>query len=246
VTLNINILGDTLHEEYSKWLTQETFLEYKQRRGHRVRHPETWVRLFEQYPQLCLNHFETEIWVSSDHHFGHKNIIKYSDRPFTDNDEMHQEMIDRHNAVVGPDDTWICVGDFAFMPDEQANEIISSMNGRHKILVVGNHDIRRGGIKQLEFDHICTTAYYEHTSAAVDGGLLPLLFTHYPYPDLPPTMINIHGHEHVARLATQDPMHINVNVELHEFGPVRFAELLTQAESRRISLDDESINPICE
>ena len=39
------------------------------------------------------------IYFTGDEHFGHKNAIKYCNRPFSDVDEMDREIIKRHNEV---------------------------------------------------------------------------------------------------------------------------------------------------
>ena len=50
-------------------------------------------------------------WWTSDHHFGHANIIGYCARPFSDVDAMNKAMVDRWNDVVGDgDEVWILGG----------------------------------------------------------------------------------------------------------------------------------------
>ena len=81
----------------------------------------------------------SKIYLTSDCHFGHKNIIAYENRPFTDLVSMREQMILNHNALVSPEDTCINLGDFIMGNKEQAQAILSRMNGR-KILIRGNHD----------------------------------------------------------------------------------------------------------
>ncbi len=54
------------------------------------------------------------VWFTSDFHMGHFNIIGLCQRPFGCVEEMESEIIDRHNAVVGPEDVVNDLGDFAF------------------------------------------------------------------------------------------------------------------------------------
>lgn len=82
---------------------------------------------------------EQKIWVTSDTHFNHKNIIAYENRPFPSVPDMNNELIKRWNSVVGPDDIVIHLGDFALGPTADLDWLIPSLNG-HKILVLGNHD----------------------------------------------------------------------------------------------------------
>lgn len=81
------------------------------------------------------------VWITSDLHFGHHNILKFEakNRPFTSSGEMDEFMIREWNSRVRPNDTVYILGDFAFCTPEEAAAIARRLNG-HKILVKGNHD----------------------------------------------------------------------------------------------------------
>lgn len=78
-------------------------------------------------------------FVISDHHFNHKNIIEYTNRPFDDVDEMNQYMIQKWNDVVGDGDSVIHGGDIAFGSISYVNDILGDLNGS-KMVIEGNHD----------------------------------------------------------------------------------------------------------
>jgi calcineurin-like phosphoesterase family protein len=80
-----------------------------------------------------------KIWFTSDHHFGHKNIIEFSKRPFASVDEMNVEMIKRWNEKVRQDDIVYHVGDFALMSPGKLRQLRSQLNGRI-CLITGNHE----------------------------------------------------------------------------------------------------------
>ena len=97
-------------------------------------------------------------WYTSDHHFGHRNIIGYCDRPFADVEEMNIAMVERWNDLVGDDDEVWVIGDVA-LGDLHANlaEHVARLRGR-KILVPGNHDRCWSGRKNGE---TCRADYYQ-------------------------------------------------------------------------------------
>lgn len=79
------------------------------------------------------------ILITSDLHFGHKNIIEYCNRPFANVEDMNKQLIERWSETVGWDDTVYVLGDFTFLSQEQTAEICSQLSGKIK-LVKGNHD----------------------------------------------------------------------------------------------------------
>jgi len=79
-------------------------------------------------------------WFTSDHHFGHANIIRFCNRPFDSVEQMDQAMIDRWNSVVGPGDTVYHLGDFT-LTDSLSPWIHALQFGQLKI-VPGGHDYR--------------------------------------------------------------------------------------------------------
>lgn len=174
-----------------------------------------------------------DIWVWSDIHFGHGNIIKYCDRPFASADEMNETMIANHNSVVKPEDLVIWVGDVSFMREEPTNEILKQLNG-DRILIIGNHDIdnKRKRLKVLDFNE-------HHLLYTIDDPTTPLLFTHYTMENTPLPWINIHGHVHNNPYDVQDSLqHINVSVEVLGYTPMHLNRLKEMAKTRLTSMED--------
>ena len=79
-------------------------------------------------------------WWTSDHHFGHENIIGYCARPFANADAMNRAMVNRWNDTVSDkDEIWI-LGDLVLgQLTVNLSAHVSRLKGR-KILVPGNHD----------------------------------------------------------------------------------------------------------
>lgn len=85
----------------------------------------------------------TERFVTSDLHFFHRNIIKYTNRPWT-YEEQTEELIERWNSRVGLLDDVYHLGDFAFLKHGEVTrlvEIIKQLNGNIHF-IMGNHDDR--------------------------------------------------------------------------------------------------------
>jgi calcineurin-like phosphoesterase family protein len=85
-----------------------------------------------------------EIWIVSDTHFGHANILTFKSpdgslmRAFASTAEMDDHMIQQWNAVVRPQDHVYHLGDVAMRRDQLPT--VKALNG-HLRLVLGNHDI---------------------------------------------------------------------------------------------------------
>ena len=54
------------------------------------------------------------IYLLSDTHFAHQNIISYSNRPFVNTASMDNAIIQNWNSVIGKDDIVYFLGDFTF------------------------------------------------------------------------------------------------------------------------------------
>jgi len=78
-------------------------------------------------------------FVTSDTHFSHTNIIKYSNRPFSNVDVMDEVMIRNWNKIVRDGDLVYHLGDFAFANNSEIKRYREQLNGEI-ILVEGNHD----------------------------------------------------------------------------------------------------------
>lgn len=130
----------------------------------------------------------SKIFVISDTHFNHKNIINYCNRPFDNVYQMNDTMIKNWNKVVSPNDIVFHLGDFGLGSQLELKEIFDKLNGR-KILILGNHD--RGKNKNYYEEIGFEKVYYN------DYVVGKLVLSHYPK-KVDDNQINIYGHIHNA------------------------------------------------
>lgn len=129
-------------------------------------------------------------WFTSDHHFGHANIIRYTQRPYADVQEMDRCLIESWNAVVRPDDDIWCLGDFCYRSAKAAQTYLQRLHGR-KHLICGNHDSEQ---TRQAAGWASSQAYAE---ISVDHRRLVLL--HYAmrvWPGMRRNAIHLYGHSH--------------------------------------------------
>lgn len=100
---------------------------------------------------MILNPKQQRIGFTSDWHGWHRNIIKYSDRPFKDVMEMNEAIRDRHNQIFEKDDIIFNLGDALLVPRKQgsretdpillaqAEDWLKTFNGKIFYLP-GNHE----------------------------------------------------------------------------------------------------------
>ena len=74
----------------------------------------------------------------SDLHFGHKNILRLNNRPFSSIEEMDRAYINNWNEVVSSNDDVYILGDFAYKSGDPV-KYIQQLKGK-KHLIIGNHD----------------------------------------------------------------------------------------------------------
>lgn len=157
------------------------------------------------------------LWFTSDTHFGHANIIKHSERPFTNVDEMDEALIAAWNECVGPKDEVWHLGDFChwrLKPGKYA----SRLNGRIH-LVLGNHD---ADAKEMapHFSTVQEVKYLRH-----EGERFWL--SHYPHRAWRNShhgCIHLFGHTHGDYANWRRSM--DVGVDAVGYKPISFAEVV--------------------
>ena len=172
----------------------------------------------------------SEIFVISDTHFNHANILNFKDshgnpvRPFSSVEEMNDVMIDRWNEVVKTSDKIYHLGDVFFGPKPWIEENWNRLNGK-KRLIVGNHD---------DIPYIASHRMFEKIEMWRMFPEFNLLLTHVPvhgsvlgerrFKGIP--MTNVHGHIH--NNPSPDGTYRCVCVEQIDYRPINIDELKTR------------------
>jgi len=183
----------------------------------------------------------SEIWVTSDSHFNHENIIKYCGRPFDNALQMNECMVEKWNATVKPQDKVYHLGDVYMgggFDRDYTSSLLRSLTGK-KRLILGNHDNGKDQLLQNNFQKISIWRMFPEFG---------LLLTHVPVHENsllrgpsgneqnPPKLRNIHGHIHekvVEHIESRDGFtHKYVNkdyrcvcVEHLDYGLINIEEL---------------------
>lgn len=83
------------------------------------------------------------IWFTSDTHFGHANIIQYTNRPYDTVEEMNNSLIANWNKYIKPDDIVYHLGDFCLGDIDEFLNYVKQLNGNIYILEYAWHHDKR-------------------------------------------------------------------------------------------------------
>ena len=175
------------------------------------------------------------IYFTSDLHLGHANVLRLSDRPWSDIDEMNRALINNINATVGYHDELYMLGDFSFrIPIEEASELLNKIQCQNLYLIRGNHDKdwARSSVGH-RWKEICD---YKELKVA---GICKFCLMHYPLLEWNGSRrhysINLHGHQHNLgpeyNLTNFDQgiMRYDVGVDANDYKPVSADEIISLA-----------------
>ncbi|MCY1482384.1 hypothetical protein D3C87_71500 [compost metagenome] len=166
------------------------------------------------------------LWFTSDHHFGHKNVIEFSKRPFQNVEEMNFEMIQRWNQKVKQDDIVYHIGDFGLTSRSKLKEILSQLNGKIH-LVTGNHETSARECAEY-FESI--QDYCELIIEDVDAfkGQRLLVLFHYAMRVWNASHYgswHLYGHTHGELPDDNTSLSFDVGVDCHNFYPISYQEV---------------------
>lgn len=175
----------------------------------------------------------SNIWVISDTHFNHANILNFTDsntdelvRPqFNDVQEMNEIMIQRWNEVVKPGDKVYHLGDVVMGNDQEGwmKRHWPRLMGK-KRLIVGNHD----NIKMLSSGGFFAKVelWRVFTEFGIILSHIPLHSSNlYRGASQGRQMLNVHGHIH--QNPSPDGPYRCVCVEQTDYRPVNIETLRT-------------------
>ena len=182
------------------------------------------------------------VFLVSDTHFGHAGVCRFTEadgitkiRPWTDPDEMDEEMIKRWNDTVRPNDKVYHLGDVVI--NRRSLKTLHRLNG-DKVLIRGNHDI----FPDTEY----RTYFRELRAYHVMNGMI---LSHIPVHEasLGRFGTNIHGHLHTNRVKQargvdartgavlysdeNDVRYHCVCVEQTDFAPILFEDAIKRIEA---------------
>lgn len=84
---------------------------------------------------------DQHIWFTSDLHFDHRNVLRFCDRPWDDEKEMGNGLVENWNNTVGDNDIVFILGDvFWFNDSHSIKKVLSKLKGKNIYIIPGNHD----------------------------------------------------------------------------------------------------------
>lgn len=160
-------------------------------------------------------------WFSSDYHLGHAKVIKYCNRPFSSVEEMDETIIRNHNSIVGQEDKFYFLGDFAW---RNIGKYVERLNGNIH-LIKGSHDKQIGNYSTL------FTTVKDLDCILIEG--YKIVLCHYAMRVWQVSHFNswqLFGHSH-NRLEPVGKQ-LDVGVDGHNFYPWSFEEVKEYMKDR--------------
>jgi calcineurin-like phosphoesterase family protein len=193
------------------------------------------------------------LYLTADPHFGHANIIGYTDRPHKNVASMDYHLIANWNSVVKKNDVVVVAGDFTLFGLNSASDYFELLNGTIRV-VPGSHDYRWISDYKRKILHDPDFQLTTKTGGSVEilpeiyqfwstvWGVYPkrwVVICHYAMRSWPKKSYNawhFYGHSH-GRLEPHD-LSMDIGVDSHNYKPISLATLSEVMKSRQEGVDE--------
>lgn len=161
-------------------------------------------------------------WFTSDWHLSHKNILKLSNRPFSDIEVHDEYIINKYNELVKPNDNVYILGDISFNQSYNTYKNIFKQLKGNIYVILGNHD-NKNHLIRCQKEGLITSV---RESQILNIGSDTIHLTHYPLREFYGFYnkgYHLYGHCHGN--IPDYCKSTDVGVDCWEYGVVEWAEL---------------------
>lgn len=160
-------------------------------------------------------------FYTSDHHFDHSNIIKFSGRPWDNINDMNEALISKWNAKVSSIDDVYILGDFC-MNKSRFIEHAGRLNGI-KHFIAGNHD------PKLDANTTLKKCIFHPPIHQINDNGKKIILSHYPMLEWNSYWhgaVHFHGHCHGNLGANCHRNAFDVGVDCRDYEPKTYDEIV--------------------
>ena len=192
-----------------------------------------------------------KVWITSDTHYGHKNIVRgttnwrtqagevpvESTRDFQTIEQMNWRMIDGINNFISQDDTLIMLGDVSFGGFENIDIFLDRLICKNIHLIVGNHDHHiENNREDIQNRFLSVNHYLE-----VKINDRSFVLCHYPlqsWNGLNKGVIHLHGHVHLSpNKKFGNGKRMDVGVDGNGMDPYNINDIIKMMDKRSVGSD---------
>ena len=191
------------------------------------------------------------VYITSDTHFGHKNIVRGttnwrtqdgeipidSTRDFQTIEQMNERLIDGINHHVGQDDTLIMLGDVSFGGFDNIGTFLERLVCHNIHLVLGNHDHHIENNRDFVKERFLSVQHYMEININDRNFVL----CHYPlqsWHGMNKGVIHLHGHVHLPENRKfGNGKKMDVGVDGNGMDPYSIDEIIKIMDKRPVAFE---------
>jgi len=191
------------------------------------------------------------VYITSDTHFGHKNIVRGttnwrtqdgeipidSTRDFQTIEQMNERLIDGINHHVGQDDTLIMLGDVSFGGFDNIGIFLERLTCHNIHLILGNHDHHIDNNRDYVQKRFLSVQHY----LEVRINDRDFVLCHYPlqsWHGMNKGVIHLHGHVHLSENRKfGNGKKMDVGVDGNGMDPYSIDEIIKIMDKRPVAFE---------
>jgi len=192
-----------------------------------------------------------KVWITSDTHYGHKNIVRGttnwrtqdgevpvgSTRDFQTIEQMNERLIDGINHFVGQEDTLIMLGDVSFGGFDNIGIFLERLVCHNIHLILGNHDHHID--RNYDFVQKRFLSVQHYLEVNIEGK--DFVLCHYPlqsWNGLNKGVIHLHGHVHLPENRKfGNGRRMDVGVDGNGMDPYSISDIIKIMDKRTVGSD---------